>query len=197
MFTLQVQLTKAVYGKVTAAVMIRRFLYVYAIIGIIAIALVADLVMIPPQSIELSSFLFPILFVLFFVGYPLLQSRCAFGWKTYPTAAQPATYVLSAEGLNVQGENYHAFQAWENFLAVKQFKPAVVLFFTQNHIFILPNESFVGPDARRDIVDFIQSHIPLTSQRQLKFPTFKRFAIIAGVWIAIILFVFIALTVLK
>ncbi len=197
MFTFQVQLTKEIYGRVSGALIVKKFLYVYILIAIIGLALVADLILVPPESIELNQFLFPVLFVAFFVAYPLLQSRFAFGWKTYPTAAQPASYVLSDQGLNVQGVSYHSFQAWENFVGVKQFKEAVVLFFTKNQIFIFPNSSFAPPELRQEVLAFVQSHIPLNRRRELRLPTVKRFAVIAGAWLAIVVVVFLALTVFK
>ncbi len=197
MFEIRVKLTKEIYGKVSAAIFFRRFLYAYVIIALVAAVLAAALLLNPPESLNFKDFLLPALFVLFFVGFPILQSRFGYGWKSYPTAAQPATYELSETGLKVEGENYHAFQAWENFVGVRQFRVAVVLFFTRNQVFIFPNDSFANAQQREEMVAFVQSHIPAGKQRQMKLHGMKRIATIAGIWLAVIIGVFLVLTLFK
>jgi len=195
MFELEVQLTKEIYGKVSSAIVVRKFLYVYLTIALLSLVILLDLIMIPPATLNWRDWIFPTLFVLAIVAFPILQFRFGFGWKSYPTAAQTAKYILSEDGLNVNGETYHAFQAWTNFLGIKQMRAAVVLFFTQNQIFIFPNTSFSSPQQRSEIVEFMRRHIPASRQRSLRFPTVKRFAILFGVWLAIIVGVFIVLTI--
>jgi hypothetical protein len=197
MHTVQVQLTKPIYGRISGAVLARRLLPVYIVIAIVAVAVLGSLLLAPPESFNFRDLLFPLIFALCFVAMPILQTRFAFGWKTYPTAAQPATYEFSEEGLRVDGETYHEFQAWENFAGVKQFKVAVVLFFTRYQIFIFPNDSFRSVQEQQEVLAFLQSHIPAHKQREMKRQPFRRFAIVAGIWLAIIIGVFLVLTLIK
>ena len=189
MYEIHVQLTKRIYGRVSASILFRKFLFVYIVTLPCLLAVLVYQMLMPDRSGGWESYLFPAAFLVFFIALPVLQARFGFGWKTYPTAAQPAIYTFSEQGVNIEGESYRTFQAWGNFLRVREIRSTVVLFFTQTQIFILPNESFPSEQLRRESIAFIQSHIPDTRLREHRSSRIRRLSTIFLVWLAIILLV--------
>jgi hypothetical protein len=180
-----VQLTKEIYGKVASAIMVRKLLHVYIFFVLVAITLVTNSIFLPPESMKSTNYPFPgiltIIFftlTLYFIALPILQYQFGFGWKKHPMAAQLTKYSFSEKGLNAEGETYHTFQAWENFIGIKQMRSAVVLFLTQNQISVFPNESFSSAQQRQDIVAFVSQHIPPEKYKLLKFSSFKKIIVV-------------------
>jgi len=197
MFEFDVQLNKQIYGKVAASIFAKKFLLAYVIIAVALIALVFDMILVSSNMGEWSGWLFPGVIVLYFVGFPIAQYFFGIGWTNSPTAGQLTHYVLTNDGLKADGATYHVFQAWSNFLGVRQLKLAVVLFFTQNQAFILPNSSFSNEDNRRQLVAFVRDRIPAANQRRLRLPNVRRVGFIIGLWVVIIVAVFVVLSLWK
>lgn len=196
MIDVQVQLTKREYGKTTSAIIVRKFFYVYIIIAIVACTLIATMLT-DGRQWKWTDFLFWEAFALFWIGFPILQYFFGYGWDNYPTAGQHAAYSLTEKGLNVEGETYHAFQAWENFLEVKQMRSSVVLFSSKNQMLIFPNGSFVSEQQRQEVVSFIKSHIPIIKLQQRKSQGKKRVIKYFVSWIAIIFIVYLYMVITK
>ena len=187
MYQIDIQLSKKVFGKVMAYILLRKFIYVYIIIGFIDLILAINHFALSNGSISWTNYLFPAGFTLFFVLVPLGQIYYGWGWENNPLSGQLAKCVLANNGIKIDGTTYHASHEWSNFMGVKQINVAIVLFISQNLVFILPNESFSSVTERAKVLDFIREQIPIVNQSKSIFPTLKRFFIIVSIFFAFII----------
>jgi hypothetical protein len=165
MYQLNVKLTKKVFGGVGAVMLLKKFFVFYVIIAVADIILIINPFVAYNGSYKWSDYLFPIVFTLLFFCIPLVQAVLELGWGKNPIAGQPAKFVLSDDGLKIDGSTYHFSHEWSNFMGVKLFGMAIVLFLTKNQVIIIPNDSFSNSTERLKIFDFIRGKIPKIPRR--------------------------------
>lgn len=195
MFEIHTQVTSKLYTYVITKILFRRFRVLIILFGLIICIGVINNVLMTPDHIDWLSYLIPGTILVMLIGTPYLQSYQS--WKGHPTIAQKVKYTISEEGLGMQGESFNGFQSWANFSEIKMLDNAVVLYFTKNQIYIIPNDSFVDLNQCNQVVEFIKNHIPIENRRGGKSSRNKIIYIGLLIWCAIVIGVYFLITLNK
>lgn len=135
-----------------------RFLYIYPIIGVVALLVGFVTWWLIDNVVLLSILLFPALILLMFVPYNrwLLRRNI----RKLPNLNKKVAWQLDAAGINGQGEGFNFSQSWASMYETMQ-APAGLLIYPQKNVFYwLPREAFATPADFDAAAALAREHLP-------------------------------------